>query len=336
MDSAASIAEPDADSTGYVVPSEIHPEDFLFLYHVDAQTGPDREQARKVVLDYYLIDGERSAQRLDELVRQFHGRAATERLSLLEFASGYGCVSRHLRRMDKRYDLVSSDIHPQAIQFLRERLDVNAVLSASKPRDFVLERRFDVVFALSFFSHMPNRSFGDWLAALFGTLADDGLLIFTAHGREQFIDLDQPTLEPEGYWYAPFSEQKDIPVDDYGIMIAPPLYVMDQIARIANAAVVLVHEANWWGKQDLYIVRKSNIDLRPRRGVAPLSVTTVDPKAEADVERLRAELARCSQQAAHDKTEAMTLRGALDAAHRSTSWRMTAPLRALGELLKRG
>jgi 2-polyprenyl-3-methyl-5-hydroxy-6-metoxy-1,4-benzoquinol methylase len=48
------------------------------------------------------------------------------------------------------------DIHQQAIQFIQEKLKTEAVLSASRPEDLDLNRAFDVVFALSFFSHMPK------------------------------------------------------------------------------------------------------------------------------------------------------------------------------------
>ena len=261
MPNLADAPEAAAEAVKFAVPPDIHSEDFIYQHHLDVQTDPDRDRARAHVTEYYFLDGDRSAKRLDALIRQFHPEAMSRRLALLEFASGYGCVSRHLRRMDDRYDLVACDIHPQAIDFLRERLDVAAVLSRSRPDEFAVDRRFDVVFCLSFFSHMPDRTFGDWIEALFSTLMQGGLLIFTTHGREGYIDIGRPALHPGGYWFAPMSEQKDIPTDEYGCMVATPLYVMERIARCHGAAVVFFQEAFWWGKQDLFIVRKVDTDF---------------------------------------------------------------------------
>ena len=83
---------------------------------------------------------------------------------LLEFASGYGCVTRHIKK-NPDYDVVSCDIHPQAVDFLRSRIDVKAIQSMHVPEEFAPVDKFDVVFALSFFSHMPKSSFGRWLRA---------------------------------------------------------------------------------------------------------------------------------------------------------------------------
>lgn len=273
------LAEAAAEAAKFAVPPDIHAEDYVFQYLLDAQTDPDRDKVRARITEYYFYDGDRSAKQLDALIRQFHPDAASRRLQLLEFASGYGCVSRHLRRMDDRYDLVACDLHPQAIDFLRERLDVAGVQSRSQPAELALDRHFDVVFCLSFFSHMPDRTFGDWIEALFSTLAQDGLLIFTTHGREAHIDTGYPALQPDGYWFASGSEQKDIPPDEYGCMVATPFYVIDRIARCHGAAVMFFQEAFWWGKQDVFIVRKVATDFRPRHAAAARAVPAIPPDA---------------------------------------------------------
>ena len=256
------IPEAPAEAAKFAVAPDIHVDDLIYQFHIDVQTEPDPRIARQHVTEYYFLDGDRSAQKLDGVVRQFHPEAGTRPLALLEFASGYGCVSRHLRKRTDSYELVASDIHPQAIDFLRDRLDVQAVLSRSRPAEFAVDRRFDVVFCLSFFSHMPDRTFGDWIEALYSTLSDNGLLIFTSHGREAHGDVGRPALNPEGYWFVPLSEQKDIPTDEYGCMIVSQLYVMERIARCKGATLVFFQEAFWWGKQDLFIIRKTVPEFR--------------------------------------------------------------------------
>lgn len=99
------------------VPPHIHAEDFIFLHLMDLGDNPGSDIRRAHVLEYYFADGQRSAQKADELIRQCHPEGESRRLSMLEFASGYGFVSRHLRKMEDRYDLISCDIHPQAVRF---------------------------------------------------------------------------------------------------------------------------------------------------------------------------------------------------------------------------
>ena len=265
MQDVVDAPEAGAEAERFGVPPFIHAEDFIFHYHLEKQPDADRAAARARVVEYYFRDGDHSARQLDDLLRPLLP-ADTPRVSLLEFASGYGCVSRHLARLRDRYDLTACDIHPQAISFLQQRLGVPAILSRSSPADFTTERAFDVVFALSFFSHMPDSTFGDWIAALFARVADGGLLIFTAHGRQTLADLGHPPVHPDGYWFSPYSEQKDIPGEQYGGMVASPFYVIDRIARCEGAALVQFRESFWWGKQDLYIVRKASPDFRPQRG----------------------------------------------------------------------
>lgn len=234
----------------YGVCPDIHAEDFIFHFHVESRQS-DILQAAEV----YFRDGDRSARKLDELIGRFH--PGGRRLALLEFASGYGCVSRHLKKMDDKYDLVSCDIHQAAIDFLEQRVGVQGLLSEPNPDDLPAGPRFDVVFALSFFSHIPNTTFYRWIQKLFDFVADGGLLVFTTHGRVGRKAVGDPVLEPEGYWFNPISEQFDLPVEDYGTMITSPYYVFRAIEQDPLAKPVFFEEAFWWGTQDTYIVQKS-------------------------------------------------------------------------------
>jgi Methyltransferase domain len=328
MQRLADTPEARIEAVKFGVPPDIHADDFIFQYHLDMQAEPNRDKARAHVTEYYFFDGDRSAKRLDGIIREHHPHAASRRLSLFEFASGYGCVSRHLRKMSERYDLVACDIHEQAITFLQEQLGVKAVLSHSDPHAFDARAKFDVVFALSFFSHMPDRTFSAWIEALFSVLADDGLLVFTSHGRIAHEDMKHPELHPSGYWFTAASEQKDIPTDEYGAMIATPFYVTDYIARCPGAALVFFQEAYWWGKQDLFIVRKVPNDFRPQRTAAQAS------SQDAELEGLRATMARLQDQIAGDEANIQALHDAIATIHRSTSWRVTSPLRKLRGLFR--
>ena len=78
-------------------------------------------------------------------------------INILEFGFGYGCVSSR----EGRFDLTASDIHPSVMDFLAS-LGMKTLQSAHIPEEFHCPSNFDVCFALSFFSHMPNLTWSRW------------------------------------------------------------------------------------------------------------------------------------------------------------------------------
>src|ERR1700693_2168905 len=163
----------------YGVPHDIHPDDMLWQYLLRHRNFPTPDAA----IRYYFSDGAESARKLESIVREHLPSVASSRkVSLLEFASGYGMVTRHLANMPSQAKLVACDIHQQAVEFIRDHLHQRAVISRHVPEEASFAESFDVVFALSFFSHMPEVTFGRWLATLFAAVSPGGILVFTTHG----------------------------------------------------------------------------------------------------------------------------------------------------------
>ncbi len=187
------------------------------------------------------------------------GYAPAQPIKLLEFASGYGCVTRHLKKYP-RLELVSCDIHVDAMDFISNELGSRTLLSAHKPEDFSPRDGFDVVFALSFFTHMPKSSFGRWLKALFGALKPTGHLVFTTHGLRKCTDfaIKPEDIPADGYWYQSFSEQKDLDTEEYGMAMTTPDFVVGEIYRQLRAPIAVFRHAYWWGDQDLWVVERAS------------------------------------------------------------------------------
>lgn len=229
---------------------EIHPADRIFRF-VATHTGfPDSYQA----IQYYFADGRRSAECLRGLVRQWLPDKSSGRL--LEFAAGYGCVTRHLLAEGlPGWEIACADIHDEAVLFL-QRLGARAMPSASRPEDLRLHS-FDVVFALAFFSHMPDITFSRWLARLYETVLPGGLLIFTTHGYQSLPHLGNPVFNRQGYWFKSDSEQLDLPREEYGLMAVTPAYVCERIKALPGGPQIAVfNEGLWWNHQDLWVIRR--------------------------------------------------------------------------------
>jgi SAM-dependent methyltransferase len=258
-----SVFKPDVQEAARslaVVP-DIHPEDFIFQFLVE---NPSFQNTKDAV-NYYFSDGRKSAEKFESLVTEYLW--IRERpIQLLEFASGFGCVSRHLVRSPTLH-VTACDIHQKAIDFLRKRIGVEAVLSRSQPRDFVLGRKYDVCFALSFLSHVPESAWGSWLHRLYDLVNPGGLLIFTTHGYRSRRFFGSPSLNRDGYWFIGSSEQKDLSTAEYGQTVVTPGYVlnqihlMNQIPNRARADLVFMQEGFWWAHQDTYVLRKEAPDL---------------------------------------------------------------------------
>ena len=230
-----------------VVP-DIHPDDFIFRFVYDSVGG----QTKKDAIQFYFYDGNRSAKKLYDIL--FSYLELKQDISLLEFASGYGCVTRHLVKMLDNVNLTACDIHDEAIQFIREKIKAKALISTHIPEELCVGS-YDVVFALSFFSHMPKLSWSRWFAALLKQTSDDGYLIFTTHGEISNKLYLRGTFDNEGFYFLPDSEQMDLDSAVYGTAATTYKFVSNVIAA-NKCKLKMFAEGYWWGHQDLYIVQK--------------------------------------------------------------------------------
>jgi len=224
----------------------VHPDDnilrFPFVHHDGLEKG----------IMNYLKSGNESANVLKELCKEiFPDRS---KISLFEFASGYGCITRHL---DNNYfDVTACDIHPEAMNFIDNSFGVKTMLSKSNPDEFCFKQTYDVVFALSFFSHMPDRTFGKWISTLYGLVKQGGALIFTTHGKLSNERTFHWTLDNDGYAFDSLSEQTDLSTSDYGTTVSEYSYVKKICEQYLSKAPTEFKEGFWWGHQDTYIIRK--------------------------------------------------------------------------------
>jgi SAM-dependent methyltransferase len=229
---------------------KIHKEDFIFWFlykHVVLKNN------KNACFNYYFSDGKNSADNLLNLCKNVMKLESSEKIKLFEFASGYGCVTRHF---DKDYfQITSCDIHPQAMDFLSKQFNVKIFLSTTNPKEFKTNELYDVVFALSFFSHMNNLVFGRWIKALYDCVNPGGYLVFTTHGKisnEKYINLDLK----DGFGFRAESEQKDLPEDEYGTAVSEYCYVEKILLQYIERTPDIFYEAYWWGHQDLYIIKR--------------------------------------------------------------------------------
>jgi cyclopropane fatty-acyl-phospholipid synthase-like methyltransferase len=178
-------------------------------------------------------------------------------MTLLDFASGYGGVTRHFRNLIPQGKVVAMDVHDKAMYFNTAHLGVQGVVSDVDPGRVNPFFRFDLVFAIGFFSHLPRHRVGAWLDVLARFVKVGGILLFTAHGskvhRERFAYL-RP--DSDGYAFERTSDQDDLALDEYGNAITYPRFMLREVERLSGVELVAFRSAYWWNDHDLYVLRR--------------------------------------------------------------------------------
>lgn len=237
------------------VSAAMHREDFILHFLFNNPLFSERREP----IEYYFFDGHRSAQKLAALLTEI-GVDVSAPQNFLEFASGFGCVTRHLKNALPSATVISSDIHPKAMDFISEHMDAEILQSVSNPVAFSTPQgpsHFDTVFALSFFSHMPERTWQMWLSTLFAQVKTGGHLIFTTHGANSARNhFGNPPMPENGFWFTPDSEQKDLDTAEYGQTIVSRDFVFAAIEKLPHARLEVASPAAWWTHQDLWVVSK--------------------------------------------------------------------------------
>jgi SAM-dependent methyltransferase len=233
------------------VSPEVHVDDLIFRFCYDHPSFPSKELA----INYYFQDAAVSAKKLRNTVNRWMGNSDRP-LNILEFASGYGAVTRHAKKELEPHKLTSCDIHPQANDFMSKHFQVRTLQSHVTPEAVDLAEKYDAIFVISFFSHMPRETWFRWLSKLYSALANKGIMLFTACGK---VVLEQSPLaapDEEGYWFGPTTEQRDLDVSNYGATITLKSFVDAKIALLPELDYLYFEQAGWWNYQDVYVIRK--------------------------------------------------------------------------------
>ena len=249
-ESVRELCESSAKALG--VSPAVHIDDYIFRFIYDNPVFKSKSGA----VNYYFTDGNRSATKVKKAIDEWLAPVGS-RLNILEFASGYGAVTRHAKNLLQPHELYSCDIHAQSVKFISQEFGVRTVQSCEIPEQLELPSQYDMIFVLSFFSHMPEKTWARWLQRLYASLNEGGVLLFTTHGKVSMKYFPQAELDSSGYWFEKSSEQKDLDAESYGQTITTKEFVHARIAELPDVCVLNYQEAGWWEHQDLYVLRKA-------------------------------------------------------------------------------
>ena len=217
---------------------------FRFFYNHALACNPVRE---------YLADGWRTLSELMLLMDALDRPLARTR-SMLEFAAGFGRFTRHLAPILPGR-LACSDLHPGANEFVREQFGVAVFDSSGDPTKVAIPARYELVFVLSLFTHLPPAAWGAWLAKLHSAVAPGGHLVFSVHS-EDAAKLQGVTLGADGSFFQPMSESTALGRDIYGTTFSDRAFVEREVERALRRKPTLYREKAFWHGQDAVVVRR--------------------------------------------------------------------------------
>jgi SAM-dependent methyltransferase len=256
--------------------------DEMLGFLLDACEG-DRDRA----LFGYFRSGASIADSLTQVLRWWFG-APGRAARVLDFASGYGRVTRFLVREIPPARVWVADVYAEGVRFQEERFGVHGIVSTLRPEDFVCAERFDAILVTSLFTHLPEERFVAWLRVLLGLLAPGGLLAFSTHST-QVLPLGAGMPET-GILFAETSESGSLAKSDYGSTWVTEEFVRSALARATGSPVgpggasLLRLERGLCNFQDLYIAL-------PRPSVSGIDVSSLHFHSEPHLVLERAKLA---------------------------------------------
>lgn len=195
-----------------------------------------------------------------ELVRHIASWRGRHPRTMLDFASGYGRLTRFLVHEQLAEEVTVSDILPGGIEFQAAQFGVKTILSTTLPEQFPSGATYDLIFVASLFTHLPPATFTAWLRKLAELLEPEGLLIVSVH------DQSIAPVAVDGIAFESYSESRVLDGEEYGSTWVTEEYVRGEVAAIDPrfACVRLPRALSDW--QDVYVISPAAIEHpKPRR-----------------------------------------------------------------------
>jgi SAM-dependent methyltransferase len=202
---------------------------------------------------WFLEGGRRAAHAIRALLAA-HGVDASALRSVLDFGCGCGRVLRHLG--DVAGELHGCDHDAGAIAWCRRhlakgRFAVNALHPPLPYRD----GQFDLVYALSVFTHLPERMQGPWMQEMARVLASGGHLVLSLHGAAYADQLTEH--ERRNFEQGRLVVRDGPPGSNLCAAYHPPQYVREVFAEGFTLLETIPEGAAGNPRQDLLLLRKS-------------------------------------------------------------------------------
>lgn len=169
----------------------------------------------------------------------------------LDFASGYGRLTRHIVAELPKESVWVSDIYAEGVAFQERTFGVKGIVSTNDPQDLRFETSFDCILVSSLFTHLPAARFSGWLRRLGAALTPGGMLLFSVHDLSLWREGPPPA---SGIAFSPQSESGSLSTEEYGTAWVSEEYVRSAVKAALGDCAVHRIPRGLANIQDLYVV----------------------------------------------------------------------------------
>lgn len=172
--------------------------------------------------------------------------------SVLDFGCGCGRVTRFLPR---GIDVIGLDIDNEAIGWCRQNLSSVATFKTNDPEPPLEypDEKFDLIYCISVFSHLPLEMECAWLAELKRVLKPGGWLFISTLSEADLASVGQSMPDDSGFYYHQAGPTPGLP-DFYQLSFHAREYIEREWRKEFDLALYYPRGIN--NHQDVSILRK--------------------------------------------------------------------------------
>jgi len=208
----------------------------------------------------------------DDIIKYLPKTKNTQRI--LDFGVGCARTARHFYQKTPQYEVHGCDVDVTPIEYISNNIPfIQPLVSNNEPPLPYESDYFDVIYSVSVFSHLKEKSFYDWAKELSRILKKGGLLIITIHGlhalnitrnkesvssigiTEKAFENAESLIEKDGFiWMPQETTSLDIDTTQYGISFVDK----NKLAEYLPSSLKVIHygEGEIGGWQDMVVLQK--------------------------------------------------------------------------------
>src|ERR1700682_191971 len=206
-------------------------------------------------ISWFLKAGSLAAASITEAVRA-RGMSVAQLGAILDFGCGCGRVLRNWHSLEQTR-VCGTDYNPKLIEWCRTNLPFGEfqVNQLSPPLPYK-SGEFDLVYALSVFTHLTEDLQFLWVKELSRVIKPGGYLVLSAHGESYIHRLNRAERERFEAGHLVVKNNVNAPGSNTCSAYHPQTFVRDTLAGDLQVVDFIPEGARGNPKQDLYVLRK--------------------------------------------------------------------------------